>query len=130
MRRAFITHIGILLGALFGLVYWHNCWAYQERTWKFKLFKSCVDWSLITLLAWRLPAMLVAWGVYWLVRPIKDRAVAITISVFAGMALSSLNMWLVEGLCLISVFAVDLITGTNGFMLHHGKARAEVGLQA
>ena len=128
MLKTFYLYMGCLLSALFGIVLWKNCVSYRERSWKFKILKSFGDWSLISLLAWKLPALLVAWAVNWVTFPITDRNTRVTLSVFAGIAFSTLHTSILELLALLSVFSVDIITGNNGFIGHLDRGRKLAGI--
>lgn len=104
--------IGVL--ALFGLAYWKNTFSYSFKSINWRLGKSAIDCILVVLSALYLPALLVGWVVMWLTRPIQRRGIQITLAVILGIIFSSVGGVALEVLCVLSIFAVDLLTGKQG----------------
>lgn len=113
MRKLYaIRLVGLL--ALFGLSYWKNTYSYSFKPLKWRLVKSLADASLVALAAIFLPALLVGWIVMWLTRGINRRGVQVTIAVILGVFLGSIGGVVLEALCVLATFAVDLVTGNRG----------------
>ena len=99
---------------------------YRDKGKMWQATKSIAELGLIITLAWKLPALLIAWIINWLTWPIVNRDVRITVSVFSGIMLSTANQSFLEVILLLSVFAIDRITG--GVLRHWNKAKVEEGL--
>jgi|SRR5271166_802441 len=104
--------VGVL--ALYGLAFWKNTRSYSFKTTNWRLGKSAIDCILVVLSAIYLPALLVGWVVMWLTKPINTRGVQITLAVILGIIFSSIGGVALEVLCILSIFAVDLLTGSQG----------------
>lgn len=104
--------VGIL--ALYGLAFWKNTKSYSFKTTNWRLGKSAIDCILVVLSALYLPALLVGWVVMWLTRGFQRRGVQITLAVMLGIIFSSIGGVALEVLCVLAIFAVDLLTGSQG----------------
>lgn len=113
MKKLYIA-IVVGVAALFGLAYWKNTFSYGFKTRKWRFGKSAIDCLLVVLSALYLPALLVGWTVMWLTRPIQRRGIQITLSIVAGIVFASIGGVALEVLCILGIFAVDLLTGHNG----------------
>jgi len=113
------THaIAIGITVLFAMLLWRNFTLYKEHSKVWRIGKSCIDLSIIVALAWRLPVLLVAWCIQWIVRPLRNPMARATIGVFASLAFGFFHQYTMEILLVSSVFAVDLVTGNNSFLRH------------
>lgn len=109
---------------LFGLVLWKNHHSYRDKSKKWKTLKSLVDTSLI-LAATRLPAILVSWCVVWLALPIKNHGLKVTVTVLSSVLFGLLVVYQIELIVLLSIPAVDLISGQRGLLGEWEKAIAK-----
>lgn len=100
--------------ALLGLAWWKNSKSYSFKSKQWRLVKSAIDTALVVSAAIWLPALLVGWVVMWLTRPLNRRGVQITVAVILGIVFSSIGGVALEVLCVLAIFAVDLLTGTQG----------------
>jgi hypothetical protein len=113
MKKLYIAvSVGVL--ALFGLAFWKNSKSYIHRSRNWRLVKSAIDCSLVVLAALYLPALLVGWTVMWLTRSLNRRGIQITAAVVLGILFSSIGGVALEVLCVLGIFAVDLLTGYQG----------------
>ena len=113
MKRLYIAAAaGIAL--LLSLAYWKNSFSYKSKPRNWRIGKSIIDCVLVVLSALYLPALLVGWCVMWLTRPIRRRGIQITLAVIVGIALASIGGVALEILCILGIFAVDLLTGKQG----------------
>ncbi len=113
MRRLYVAiNLGII--ALFGIALWKNKKSYGYKSWNWRFNKSFIDTALVLLAATCLPALLVAWIVMWAVRPFTRRGVQLTLAVLLGVLFSSVGGFALEALCVLGIFAVDLVTGQQG----------------
>lgn len=113
MRKLYVAAF-TAAATLFGLVYLKNRFSYGYKSLRWRLAKSLADTVLIIAAANYVPALLVGWTVMWVTRPIKRRGIQVTLAVLAGMAFGAIGgVWL-EVLCLLAVFSVDLLTGSQG----------------
>jgi hypothetical protein len=86
---------GLAAAALLGLLFWKNTKSYGSKTVAWRSTKSLIDFGLIVVTMLRLPALLVAWCVLWICRPIKDPVFRTTVAVFAGISFGLFGqMWL------------------------------------
>lgn len=112
----------ILMAALLGgLLFWRNRSSYPEKSRKWNLGKSCVDFAIIASAAAWLPALLIAWSVLWLTRPIETPAYRMTMAVVSSLALGVLGAGAMEAIVIMSVFSIDLLTGRQGFLGHWNR---------
>ncbi len=100
--------------ALYGLAFWKNSKSYIYKSRNWRLGKSAIDCSLVITAALYLPALLVGWTVMWLARPIQRRGIQVTLAIVLGILLSSIGGIALEVLCVLGIFAVDLLTGYQG----------------
>lgn len=113
MKKIYIAMtVGVV--ALFGLACWKNWKSYPFKSRNWRLGKSAIDCILVMLSALYLPAVLVGWTVMWLTRSIQRRGIQITLAVILGILFSSIGGVALEILCVIGIFAVDILTGTQG----------------
>lgn len=113
MKRLYLAAIAGT-SALFGLAYLKNTYSYKSKSLNWRLGKSLADTALVVLTAYKLPAMLVAWLVMWITRPLKRRGIQVTLSIIFGIIFHSIGGYVLEVLCILSIVAVDLVTGSNG----------------
>jgi len=113
MRKLYAAMVvGIV--ALYSLAFWKNARSYAHKSRNWRLGKSAIDCSLVITAALYLPALLVGWTVMWLARPIKRRGIQVTLAIVLGILLSSIGGVALEILCVLGIFAVDLLTGYQG----------------
>lgn len=113
MKRLYLAMTaGIVI--LYSLCVWKNTISYGFKTIQWRLVKSAIDCGIIVLAALYLPALLIGWCTMWLTRPITKRGVQITLAILLGVAFGTIGGVALEALCLLSVFAVDLLTGQQG----------------
>jgi hypothetical protein len=116
---AFWVTVTAILGLL---LFWKNTKTYAEESVLWRIGKSLIDMGLILLCAIRLPALLIGWCVLWLTKPIEHPALRTTMAILTGMLLAVAGQTAIEILVLLSIFAVDLVTGKQGFLLNWKKA--------
>lgn len=109
-------YIGMYLGilGLFALALWKNSHSYSLKPRKWRIVKSIIDTATVICAAVYLPALLVGWTVMWLTRPIRRRGIQLTLALILGIAFSSVGGVLLELLCVLGIFSVDLLTGRQG----------------
>lgn len=108
------TAIVVGTAALYCLAFWKNSKSYTHKSRNWRLGKSAIDCSLVITAALYLPALLVGWSVMWLARPIKRRGIQVSLAIILGILLSSIGGIALEVLCVLGIFAVDLLTGYQG----------------
>lgn len=114
MRKLYAVSIAGVV-ALLGLTWLKNTYSYGLKSIKWRMGKTVIDASLIILAALYFPALLVSWIVMWLSAPIQRRGIQVTLAVLLGIAFSSIGGVALEVLCVLAIFAVDLLTGNRGF---------------
>jgi predicted membrane channel-forming protein YqfA (hemolysin III family) len=113
MKRLYLaTVLGVL--ALLSLSYFKNTFSYKSKTLKWRVGKSIIDCSLILLAAAYLPALLVGWTVGWLTRFVRSRGIQVTLAILLGIAFDSITGIALELVCILAVWSVDLLTGSQG----------------
>lgn len=113
MKRLYLA-MTVGVGALLALAYWKNTFSYSYKPIKWRIGKSVIDCTLVVLSALYLPALLVGWCVMWLTRPLNRRGVQVTLAVILGIMFSAMGGIVLEVLCVLGIFAVDLVTGQQG----------------
>lgn len=109
---------------LSGLLLWRNKRKYPSKSVLWLILKSLSELAILVLSALRMPALLCAWIGLWVTRPIKEPWLRTTIGVILGFGLGYLMLFGMEILLILSVFAVDDITGEkNGFLKNLKEAR-------
>jgi hypothetical protein len=124
MLKKWFAFWAAAIGVLGLLLYWKNAYTYSHQSLMWKVGKSFADLVVIILAAARLPALLVAWCILWLTRPIKTPVWRTTVAVVIGTilgVLASTTVGAMEIIVLLSVFAVDLVTGKQGFLGHRQR---------
>ena len=110
---------GGVAAALLCVCFWRNWRKYRHgytipafrKSWVFVTFKSVADASLVGLLAWLCPPLLIAYCVFHLVRYVSDNPIwKMTFSVLAGLSLAAIGGWFLELLLFIGVFAIDPVS--------------------
>jgi hypothetical protein len=115
----------VVLGAL---LFWKNSFTYPLYSTKWRVGKSLADLVLILFAAVRLPALLIAWCVLWATRPIRSPGLRTTAAVIIGATLgllASATVGVMEIVVLLSVFAIDLVTGKQGFIGYREQYRQQ-----
>src|ERR1019366_4845714 len=89
----------------------------ESKTWCFG--KSLVDTTLVCFLAAFCPPLLCAYVVLWSVQYVSAEPVwKTTFSIVAGIGLAAIGGWFLEGVILLGLFAIDLVTGR---FVHHWR---------
>jgi hypothetical protein len=110
---------GALLASLLAVSLWRNNRKYQERSRWFRLGKAFMDAALVSLLATFCPPLLIAYCVLWATQFIPgDSVIKTTCSVVAGLSLTLIGGFFLEGILFVGVIAVDLVTGK---FIHHWR---------
>ena len=127
MRTKLYLLVSAGVSVVFGLCFWRNKKAYKAKSWGWIVSKSAIEAALISLCAWKAPAALVAWSTIWFSKPVKTPGLRVLIGILFG----AFCEWLIiaklfELVVLFSVFAIDLVTGTNGFLRHKSDVEREV----
>ena len=117
--KAYWIAAGSTLYALSSVRNWKK---YRGRSLWFIAGKSAVDSGLVVSLAIFCPPLLVSLCVLWLVQFVKDDPVWKTVfAVLAGIGLTAVGAWVLEGLIVIGVFSIDLLSSR---MLKYWRAGA------
>jgi hypothetical protein len=117
--KAYWIAAGSALCTLSAIRNWRK---YRGHSLWFIAGKSAMDSGLLVSLAVFCPPLLVSLCVLWLLQFIKDDPVWKTVfAVFAGMGLTAVGAWVLEGLIVIGVFSIDLLSSR---MLKYWRASA------
>ena len=113
MKRLYVVGVvGSLV--LFAIALFKNGKSYSWKSAQWRWTKSGIDTALVLLAAFYMPALLVAWAVIWVTRGITRRSVQITSAVILGIAFGAVGGVALEVLCVLGIFSVDLLTGSQG----------------
>lgn len=116
MRIKWYTFLVTGICLLLGISIVRNRYGYKSKSIWWNLRKSFIDTALVVLMAWRLPIVIAGWASVWIARPIKDPMIRVLISAIVGIAFGYLMIYAFEIMIFINIFAVDLVTGSNGFI--------------
>jgi hypothetical protein len=112
------------LALLSGILLWRNKRKYRSKSVLWLITKSATELAILMLSAFRMPALLCAWIGVWVTKPIKASWLRVTVGVVLSIGLGWLMAFGMEIILLLSVFAVDDITGEeNGFLKNLREAR-------
>ena len=108
---------------LFTLSCFRNWRKYRgNHGWLFIAAKSALDSGLIVVLAIFCPPLLISLSVLWLLQFVREDPVWKTVfAVIAGLGLTAMSAWILEGLAVIGLFSIDQVSSK---MLKHWKASA------
>lgn len=101
----------ILIGGLLALLVYKNWRQFRDKSKQWIITKSGLEFAGILAAAIYLPALLIAYVSIWITQPIKYMSVRIGISVIVGVILTLMSGFVLEGLVVLSVFAVELVSG-------------------
>jgi hypothetical protein len=102
------------IAVLFAIAYWKNTVSYAVKSAKWRAGKSAIDCCFVVLAALYLPPFLVGWCTMWLTRPLKRRGIQMSLAILLGVLFSTIGGIALEVLCVLAIFAVDLLTGEQG----------------
>jgi hypothetical protein len=121
LRFAFWTVVTVLLS---GLLFWINTRKYSSKSVLWRMSKAGAEVGILVLSATQLPALLVCWLGLWLMRPIETPWIKATVGVIAGIIFSFFATFALEVLLILSIFAIDDITGaSSGFLKNWQMAK-------
>lgn len=104
-----------LAAGLFGLALVRNWRKYPQKSKRWVAGKAALDTTLVGLLAWLCPPLLIAYSVLWIIQLVKTNSpvLKVTIGTLAGISLGALGGWLLEAVLIVGVWAIDLVTGPD-----------------
>jgi hypothetical protein len=109
---------------LSGLLLWRNKRKYPSKRVYWLITKSLTELTIVVTSAIRMPALLCAWISLWVTKPIKEPWLRTTVGVLLAVGLGWLALFGMEVILLLSVLAVDDITGEqSGFLGNLKRAK-------
>lgn len=113
MKRLYIA-MCLGVAALLALAYWKNAKSYSWKPASWRIVKSTADTTLVIVTAMCAPALLIGWTTLWLTRGVKRRGIQVTLAIVFGILFGSISGIALEVLCVLGIFSVDLLTGSQG----------------
>lgn len=127
MKLKLYSLVSLGVACLFGLCFWNNKRSYKDKSWQWRTGKSLIETLIISLSAWKFPVILVGWSTIWFTRPCKTPVYRVALGVIASVLFGFMEVYIFEAVILVSVFAIDLVTGTNGFLRHKKDLENDYG---
>ena len=105
-----------LVAILLGVLWFKNRHYYPTQSKKWNASKSLIECGLLVLAAAFLPAILTVYGGMWITKHIQRPGLRVGIGFITSIVMMLMLTNFLEFVVLIGVFAVELITGEDGFL--------------
>lgn len=118
-----------LITALLGVLWYKNRHFYPKQTKKWNAGKSLIECGLLVLAAAFMPLILTAYGGYWVTKRIARPGYRIAVGFCTGILMMLMITNFLELVVLIGVFAIEILTGEDGFLGHLEERRLQRDLK-